>query len=266
MRLWLSKSKLTSRYCLLALTFAALSLNAFSKPVNKIKAVSEVYPPYQKYDQQGNFTGCSTEVVQAMFKVTKDQLELEVMPWPRTYATALNEANVMLFSVYRTKSREQLFHWVGRLTTTYNYFWGLKSNFPQPLKSLDQAKNFTVAVTKNYYSDIYLTKNNFSNLHRVTQQEQSMNMLFHQRVNLMVGDEKVIKVLTNKLNYDFTKLTKVFNIAELNSELSVAFNLNSDPETVKRYQDAFTIIENKGIVDKIMTQCKQSTLNLKSVQ
>jgi len=252
---WIINSTLKFFRLLLVLFFITLSLSLASKEIVKIRVITEIYSPYQKYDQQGQLVGCTIKIVKALFQITGAELTIEVMPWARAYATALTQPNTLLFSVYRTKKREPLFHWVGSMPTAPIYFWGLKENFPLPLTSLEQTKQFTFAVPKNYYSDTYLTKYNFPSIHRVTHQKQAIEMLFHRRVNLIVVDEAVMKEVTTLLGHDLSQLTKVLYNADFNLDLSITFGLNTESQVVKRYQDAYKILENKGIVNEIMNQC-----------
>ena len=104
--------------CLLLIVF--LMLNA-SSSIAKQLVVTEVLPPYQLYNENNVLSGFSVEVLEALFKITKDDIDLKVLPWARAYRTALNKPNTLIFSLSRSPSRENLFFWGGKLTTEEVY-------------------------------------------------------------------------------------------------------------------------------------------------
>nr|BFE97768.1 hypothetical protein GCM10020185_83040 [Pseudomonas brassicacearum subsp. brassicacearum] len=91
------------------LMFLAASAGAAEAP---LRIVTEELPPYNM-TQNGRMTGMSTEVVQAVLKEVGMDAPIHSMPWARAYELALNESNVLIYSIVRTPAREPLFP-VGR--------------------------------------------------------------------------------------------------------------------------------------------------------
>jgi polar amino acid transport system substrate-binding protein len=127
----------------------------------KIKVVTEYLNPYQTINTDGSLSGFSTEVVQTIFKQANKKPQIVVMPWARAYNIAKTEKNVMIFSIARTKERNDLFQWIGSLTKERLYFWGLKSTFPMPLE-IDTLKGYKIAASRNSNTAQYLKAENFS--------------------------------------------------------------------------------------------------------
>ncbi len=238
---------------ILSYFFLAFAHESYAK--NQITVITEVYPPYQYLDENNQLQGCSVNVIRALFKITKDELDIQVMPWSRTYVTALNKKNTLVFTIARIKSREPLFHWIGRLDEQKVYFWALKSRRFQPITELQQLKKYSVAVPKNYFSDIYLTEQGFPYLHRVTIQKQAISMLYYQRIDFIVVREEVMKAFVQDLGFDFAKVDKVFPLDDLNSEVSLAMNINSDMNLVETYRKAYQQLIEQGTVKRLMNQC-----------
>ncbi|MDG1750376.1 MAG: transporter substrate-binding domain-containing protein [Thalassotalea sp.] len=214
----------------------------------EIKVVTEYLSPYQTKNPDGSLGGFSTEVVQALFKQANKEPLFIVLPWARAYEVAKSEKNVMIFSMARTKERDTLFHWVGSLTEVKLYFWGLKSKFPKTIDNIEHLKSYKIATARYSNADQYLMNNNFHNIYKLSNEDQNLQMLFTGRVDLITTTEKTLKSKSLKLGLDFEKLIKVKEFNELNNDLNLAFNLQSDPKIVKEFQQAYSVIKAKGII------------------
>lgn len=217
----------------------------------EVKVVTEYLTPYQVKNADGSLGGFSTEVVKAIFKQANITPHFVVMPWARAYEVAKSEKNTMIFSIARTEERDELFHWLGGLTKEKLYFWGLKKNFSKAINNISQLKNFHIAASRNSNISQYLLKENFNNIYFITVEEQSMKMFYSNRIDLLIETELNIKYRTEKLGFDFNKMRKLIAIDELNNDLSIAMNLQSDLQLVLQLQQAYSEIKQKGIIKSL---------------
>jgi len=228
--------------------FFIVSICTFSAKAIEIKVVTEYLKPYQIKKDDNTLGGFSTEVIHALFELTGDKPNIKVMPWARTYHTVMNSQNMMVYSLARTKLREPLFKWVGKLHREQLYVWGLKSKFSRPFTTLDELKPFSFATSRGSNPEQYLTKHDFTKLYRLGNVERNIQMLFSERVDFIISAEFPVKLRCKKMKFDCANLIKLFDIPELNSDLSVAFNLDTDPAIVERFQHAFKKLEKTGVV------------------
>ncbi len=77
-----------------------------------VASTIESWPPFM-FKQDGEITGIATDVVRATFKKAGVSLKIQIYPWARAYKTALDKKNTMVFMLYRTPDREELFKWIG---------------------------------------------------------------------------------------------------------------------------------------------------------
>lgn len=70
--------------------------------------VTENLPPYN-YKEGIAVKGVATEVVQALLKEVGLQADIHVLSWVRAYLKALEQPNVLIFSLVRTPEREEHF-------------------------------------------------------------------------------------------------------------------------------------------------------------
>jgi len=216
-----------------------------------INVVTEYLEPYQIKADDGSLKGYCVDVVKALFDITHDHANIQVLPWARAYEIAKNEPNVMIFSMARTPQREQLFHWVGNLKKEQLYFWGLKDKFEGPIKSYQELQHFKVAASR--YSNVaeFLENKDFSDIHHLIKEDQNMLMLYRGRVDLIVATQLTLETRAKKLGLNFARLVKLKEVPELNNDLSIAFNVHSSPELVQQYQSAFSKLITSGKLEEI---------------
>ena len=86
-----------------------------------LRIYTENSPP-ANYLAGGRLQGLSVEIVREILRRRNIPDSIEMVPWARGYALALNQPNVALFSTTRLPQREKLFKWVGPI---YSQTWGL---------------------------------------------------------------------------------------------------------------------------------------------
>ncbi|WP_138553254.1 substrate-binding periplasmic protein [Pseudoalteromonas rubra] len=211
-----------------------------------LQVVTEYLYPYQIKNEDGSLGGFMTEVVHALCQQAGDIPDIRVMPWARAYQTALTTQNVLIYSIVHTEARSPYFNWIGEVKTDPIYLWGLARRFPAQSDSLMLLKKYRVAVLRGSNVAQYLAKHQFSNLKPLSYEDQLLRMLEKDRLDLVVGTEQTIWQRATKAGMDFNTLAKVVELTELNTNLSIAFNITSDPKLVARYRDAFSTISSNG--------------------
>ena len=226
--------------------FAGWLLPSINVEAQNIKIVTEYLAPYQQRNADGSLGGYSTQVVRALVAGVGDTADILVLPWARAYAIALKEPNVLIYSISHSRERDALFHWVGILHHERAFIWGLKSRFSQPLSSLEEITPYIISTTHDSNPDIYLSRRQFKKLHHVVNAEQNIELLFKQRVDLIVGSALPVRTLVKQQGFDFAQIRPLFEIDDLNTDLSLAFSRDTDAKLVTRYQQAFAKMKQTG--------------------
>ena len=125
-----------------------------------ITAVTEELPPYNM-TVDGELTGMGTEVVKAVLEEAGEDVRIRSMPWARAYDSALNNANVLIYSIARTPQREPLFKWVGVIAPTRWFLFSLPGT-EFDLKTLDDARQYQIATVKADVGEQYLIDKGFA--------------------------------------------------------------------------------------------------------
>jgi len=239
---------------LMLLAASGFSPNAAAEPALRI--VTEELPPYNM-TQDGRMTGMSTEVVQAVLKEIKVQASIQSMPWARAYELALNDSNVLIYSIARTPERESLFQWVGAIAPTRWYLYSLADR-PVKLDSLEDARGHQIATVNQDVGEQYLISKGF----RIGEELQSSTKYEHNYRKLKV--DHVEMWISNELNAQYlvrqngenpaTMLVRSLPIPDLSSDagLSMAFSRKTPVETVEKFRAGLEAIRRNGVYDAIL--------------
>jgi polar amino acid transport system substrate-binding protein len=207
--------------------------------------------------QDGRVTGMSTEVVQAVLKEIGVEASIQPMPWARAYELALNESNVLIYSIARTPARAPLFQWIGAIAPTQWYIYSLAER-PVKLNSLADAHGHQIATVNQDVGEQYLVSKGF----RIGKELQSSNKYEHNyrklkvdHVELWISNELNAIYLTRQNGEDPDKmLIRSLLLPELSREegLSMAFSRKTPAHTVEKFRSGLEAIRRNGIYDAIM--------------
>ncbi len=213
----------------------------------EITIVTEELPPYQIDEGNNKVGGLATEIVQAILKEAGETQEIIIYPWARAYKMALEDENVLIYSLVRSQEREPLFKWVGKLIELKYCFFGLESENNVQIQSIEQARQYKTGVSRDSFEYQELDKRNFNNLTVTSYQNQLVPMLFNQRFDFIFGSELSTTIMVKDSIYDHNQLKKYYEMEELNLALYIAFSINTSDAIVSKYREAYNSIIDKGI-------------------
>lgn len=221
----------------------------FLANAENIKIYTEVSPPINFKDKNGELVGVSVEIVKEIQRRLGSKEKIRCSPWARGYHELQKCDNVILFSTARTKKRENLFKWVGPITRTGWIFYGKKESKIK-LSSLDDAKKLKqISTVRNDARENLLKEKGFKNLHSVTNNNMAAKMVDAGRSDAFVssnlGYRKVLQ--TAKLNPNsFEELIVLRTI-----DLYIAFSKKIDDSIVEKWQKSLDEMKKDGTFEKI---------------
>lgn len=154
-----------------------------------LKIISDDWPPFS-YKQGSSLTGFSVELIDQLIRDTgiAQDGNQEIWPWQRSYRTIQEEPNILLTGMTRTEEREELFKWVGPISPREIWLYCLASREDINLKSLDDAKSYTIGVERGAASAIQLENLGFEankQLKYVTNEIQNLGKFLLGRVDFV---------------------------------------------------------------------------------
>jgi polar amino acid transport system substrate-binding protein len=239
--------------CFLLMLLPLLPLLAAAQP---LRIVTEELPPYNM-TVNGQVTGLGTEVVQAVLKEAGlAGTPIQAMPWARAYDIALNQENVLIYSITRTPQREKLFKWVGVIAPTHTFLFALNGRVPA-LKSLDDARRYQIATVNGDAGEQYLTARGFAigrNLQSSTRYELNYEKLKGGRVDLWISNELHAAHVVRQAGDDpAATVQRVLALSDLSSEggVDMAFSLKTPDEVVERARKALETLRRNGTYESL---------------
>jgi polar amino acid transport system substrate-binding protein len=245
-------------YTTLLLLLASVVLNANSN--NKIKIYTENYPPYNM-KVAGKLTGKSVDVLDAIFNQMNSKQTLndvKLTNWSRAYTLALKVPNSMVFSTARTNEREDLFKWVGPISTTKSAVIALKSK-NIVINTISDFNNYKIgAVLKDVSEQLLLQKGiNKQSIQHVNGEdaiEITFTKMEKNRIDMFAYDPAIAFKGAKLAGFDVDKYEIIYELSIAN--LSFAFNKNTDDKIIQKWQKALDEIKQNGTYDAIMNKYK----------
>jgi polar amino acid transport system substrate-binding protein len=122
-------------FILVALAFLVSVQPAVSA---ELTILTENLPPLN-YVEDGVLVGPSVDIVREIQRRVGSDDEIKVYPWARAYKMALEEENIVLFSMTYTKVRYDKFKWIGPVATKRDILVAKKGSSIR-INSLEDAK------------------------------------------------------------------------------------------------------------------------------
>lgn len=215
--------------------------------------VTEIFPPYQQFDQDGNLTGWSATLVQKLFVEAGLPYQPQVLPWPRALKMAQTVPDTLIFSLLQTDARLAEFSWLVPLCPMRVSFYTTQNRDDVNPTNLMQARKFIVGVEQGQANYKYLRDNGFresKNLVVVGQNHHLKNMLALKRVDLILASDMYVAQLTPVAGE--VPLRRVFTVDALQKTLFLAAHKESSATLLQPLRQAYLNLKQQGVF-----QCPQ---------
>lgn len=219
----------------------------------ELMVMTEEFPPYQYYDDvDGRLIGISTQIVEAIQQKVGDTSEIKVFPWVRGLNLVKAKSNAALFSMLRTKEREEQYKWVGPLAKLEMVFFKKKGS-PIQLQSVDDARKVNkIGVAKNAGNHDMLSAMGFTNLDVIANGVDATNVkkLAGGRIDLW-PTLKGPGLYSIKRQGLAGELVPIPDVTIFEGDFYIAFNKNTDDAMITTWQKALDELIADGTVDAI---------------
>jgi polar amino acid transport system substrate-binding protein len=218
--------------------------------------MTEEYPPYNM-TKEGKLTGISVEVLELVLQEVgskKAVADIQVLPWARSYSIVQNKKNTMLFSMFRTKQRENLFQWVGPIDSSKIALIGKKERKIK-IDDVSDMKKYKIGTVKDDVAELTLKElgvTSFDSISGTNSIETSIKKLDRNRIDLFayVYETKSWKID----NFQPEDYENVYTLKK--NDLYFAFHKETDPKLVKELQKVLDRLKKQGMVQKIISKYK----------
>lgn len=213
-----------------------------------LRVVTEEFPPYQVRQPTDNkqLTGWSASIVQQLLTEASLDYRIEVLPWARAFQEARQSAAVLIFSLLRTREREQDFVWIVPLCRMRISFYTAAHRQDVQISTLQDASRYMVGVENGQANYQFLRQHGFDeqrNLQVVGHNHQLQQMLQLGRVDLILVSDWYVASLPDQGKL----LRRVFTAHALERYLYLAARHDADPQLVQRLQQAWQRLKSRAV-------------------
>ncbi len=216
-----------------------------------LEIMTENYPPYN-YEEDGEVTGLSTEIVREILHRIGHPDTITVLPWARAYAYIQRKTGQVLFSMSRTEPREELFKWAGPLAE-YRVVFFAKTGSGIEMNSLDDARKVE-AIGSGFKTSgtIFLKEQGFTNVDTVSDPKLNAKKLVLGRIDLWLSGELSGIHRARQAGVDPAMLETVHTLRK--EHLYIAFSQDVPDATIALWQRTLHEIKADGTYDRILSK------------
>lgn len=235
------------KFIILSIFTIFLNIEAYA---NGFTIVTENFPPFNYVENQES-KGLAVDMLKAVLREMQLDIPIEFYPWARAYRMSQKNPNVLIFSLARTPERENLFKWAGEIVSYESSLYKINSRKDIQIKSLDEAKKYTIgAVNKTAPAD-YLISNGF-NVELVPHYAQNLAKITYGRIDLIPYNRFSLIYEARNAGYDPDNFQSVAIINKYC--LYFAFSKDTSDDLVLKFSDTLNKIKNSGLYDEIVKQ------------
>jgi polar amino acid transport system substrate-binding protein len=210
--------------------------------------------PYNFTANSGEIIGINVDIVKVLFEKLNVDYEMNLYPWTRAYKKTLSHENNGLISTARTPNREGMFKWVGPLASGQGYLYKLKSRGDIQLTSLDDAKNYSVAIVRGgVYQNLFenLGFKVGENLMPFSYSKQYFQPFLLGKVDLILGSDIVLPYILQKIGINIDLVEPAVKMIDTKGNY-LALNMNTPDEVVERLNNELQKMKDSGEFQKII--------------
>ncbi len=216
-----------------------------------LKLVTEDYPPLT-YAVNDSITGYGTEIVRAIQKEVKSTDKITLMNWDAAFQLALNEPNVIIFTMEKIPERDTSFYWVGPIGSNKTYFY-VKPDSKLKINNLDEAKAVKhIATVDSWFSEKYLQEKGFTNLKSNYRPIDAVKLVMSGDADLAVFTDLTVKQIVKQAGFEPGALVPVFELLDTNFYIGIS--KQTDQNIVNKWTKAFEKIKQAGTLDKLKNE------------
>lgn len=225
--------------------FNVLVLYTFTTVAQPVVVVTEHLAPFQIVGPDGSITGLNTDRVRSAFDQANIPYTLYSNEWTVSYQQALKNRDVCIYSLARIPEREDMFAWIGELSSMNAFFYSNPDSDIE-LSRFDDAKRFRVAAMENDVSLTYLKSKGFienQNLYTV-KNYSSLLQLLDKRSDIidliLLSDDLLAYRQSGQKNP--AKFRKHDNFIAMKIDFNLACNVNTKPMLIDKLSQALTVV------------------------
>jgi len=224
------------------------------KEFKPLQVYANHIPPYSIIEN-GKISGFSDLIFKRLLEITQYQVNYNQINWARSYKNISSDQYAVMLALSRIPKREALFYWIGKTGQLTPSVWCKSERVKEFNIMFDHdISDYTFAEVRGFRFHRYLESlDSFpqKNLQLTRDKDKAIGLLMKGRVDLMAGDELVLRWRLNTLGYKFTDVARVYQFTKTTNDLYIAMSKNMPLEIVRNMQEAYKELEESGELAKL---------------
>lgn len=205
---------------------------------------TEELPPYN-YLENGQVVGSSTKLLKDLLEKSGHKIHqntINLVPWSRGYHEVQNTKDTILYSVARTKERENLFKWVGPINKLTVGLVGKKS-LKVNIKTPNCLENYTIGVMHDTAAESMLLNLGIkiTDLERFSNPQSQLKKLNDGRIDMVAFGVEGLYFMIKDAGFDPENYETVYVLKE--ADLYFAFHKDTDDKTIEQLNQILKTIK-----------------------
>jgi polar amino acid transport system substrate-binding protein len=223
----------------------------------ELLVMTEQFPPFN-FQEDNEIRGLSTVIVKKLLEGTHLKYQIEMVPWKRAYNTALNRPNTLIYTMAKTESRKDKFHWIGKISNRKVSLFRLRSRKDLASMTLEEAKKKAkIACVQGDASTekiiaMGFSLENLTMMRDVTTSNLGINHVIKGRSDYFPTNPYSLKYRI-KIGDVPDLFTDQFVIHDADGYY-IAANIETDPDILKTLIDSYERMERDGFIQKIVNE------------
>ncbi len=239
--------------------FLLFSSTSAAQMIDDLYLMSEEFPPYN-FRENGNVKGTSIDLMALILQKLnskQDRNDIHILPWAKAFQYLLERENTVLFVMTRTQDRENLFKWVGPISTARNVLIARKARHIK-IDSLKDIRHVTLGAVRNDAGAQLVAEKagvQIRSMKIAPDAIQCIRMLNHGEIDLFAYDENVMTWLIQKNGLNPEDYETVFVLEE--GFHYFAFHHGTSNQLIEQIQKALDEIKLQGDYDAILERYRK---------
>jgi polar amino acid transport system substrate-binding protein len=212
----------------------------------RLYLTTEQAPPYSVREGE-RVIGIGADTVREIMGRANIDHTIELLPWKRAYAAALERSDACVFSTTRTPEREALFKWIGPIGEADWVLMG-RADRKLHLDSLEDARNYRIGTYNGDARDQYLRARGFK-VDPAPNDLLNLRKLMADRIDLWAASIRRGGVALARMGYA-DKVVPVFVFNRI--RVYLACNRGVPDAMTARMETAYESMARDGSLERIL--------------
>jgi polar amino acid transport system substrate-binding protein len=223
----------------------------------ELLVMTEEFPPFN-YQKDNVINGLATKIVIKLLEEAHLTFKIELVPWKRALNTALNRPNTLIYTIAKSESRKDKFHWICKISNRKLSMFRLRSRQDLENMTIEEAKEKAkIAVLQGDAStekviNMGFPIKNLTMIRDISGGNLSIKHVMRGRSDFFLMNPYSMKHRINSGDIPdlFTEQFVIHN----DDGYYIAANLGTEPFVLKALRNAYKRLAGTGFINKIVSE------------